>query len=90
MFVLFIAQVALLVVTVGVVLHFSLNLRKQPVMHNKCYTDNLKIESTHGHTEPHIKLISIILGFFSSGTTFSIFMERIPSSSSADFTTTSS
>ena len=30
MFVLFIAQVALLVVTVGVVLHFSLNLRKQP------------------------------------------------------------
>lgn len=54
MFVLFIAQVALLVITVGVVLHFSLNLRKQPVMHNKCYTDNLKVESTHGHTEPHI------------------------------------
>ena len=26
-------------------------------MHNKCHTDNMKIEDLHGHTEPHVQEI---------------------------------
>ena len=33
---------------------FYLVLPKRDMPHNKCYTDNLKIEDLHGHTEPHI------------------------------------
>ena len=27
---------------------------KKKIQHNKCHTDNMKIEDLHGHTEPHI------------------------------------
>ena len=29
-------------------------LRKKKIQHNKCHTDNMKIEDLHGHTEPHV------------------------------------
>tara|TARA_R100000234_G_scaffold115761_1_gene92071 strand:+ start:36 stop:200 length:165 start_codon:yes stop_codon:yes gene_type:complete len=47
-------QLMLLIATVGIIIYFSLSLRKGSVMHNKCYTDNLQIEMTHGNVEPHI------------------------------------
>ena len=43
----------LLVLTLLIVVKFSLSLRKN-IMHNKCHTDNMKIEDLHGHTEPHV------------------------------------
>lgn len=27
---------------------------KKKIQHNKCHTDNVKPEQSHGHTEPHI------------------------------------
>ena len=27
---------------------------KKKVQHNKCHTDNVKPEQSHGHTEPHV------------------------------------
>ncbi len=43
----------LLGITLAIVVKFSLSLRKN-IMHNKCHTDNMRIEDLHGHTEPHI------------------------------------
>jgi len=43
----------LLGITLSIVVKFSLSLRKN-IMHNKCHTDNMRIEDLHGHTEPHI------------------------------------
>ena len=57
---LFTLQLILLAITLGIIVRFSWVIGKRkimkvhPVMHNKCYTDNLKIETTHGHSEPHI------------------------------------
>ena len=28
---------------------------KKKIQHNKCHTDNMKIEDLHGHTEPHVQ-----------------------------------
>ena len=27
---------------------------KKNIQHNKCHTDNVKPEQSHGHTEPHV------------------------------------
>ena len=53
MYVVSIMMVAILFLTLIIVMQFSLSLRKN-VMHNKCHTDNMKIEDLHGHTEPHV------------------------------------
>jgi hypothetical protein len=42
-----------LAISLLIVMRFTLLLRKN-IMHNKCHTDNMKIEDLHGHTEPHI------------------------------------
>jgi len=46
-------MITVLFLTLIVVINFSLSLRKN-IMHNKCHTDNMKIEDLHGHTEPHV------------------------------------
>lgn len=53
-------QVLLLVLTLGVVVKFSWEIGKRKflgverVQHNRCYTDGIRIEMTHGNMEPHI------------------------------------
>ncbi len=42
-----------LVISLLIVMRFTLLISKN-IMHNKCHTDNMKIEDLHGHTEPHI------------------------------------
>ena len=32
-----------------------IDLPKENIQHNKCHTDNVKPEQSHGHTEPHVK-----------------------------------
>ena len=29
-------------------------MKVHPVMHNKCHTDNLRVETTHGNLEPQV------------------------------------
>ena len=53
MYIISILMTVLLVLTLLIVVKFSLSLRKN-IMHNKCHTDNMKIEDLHGHTEPHV------------------------------------
>ena len=53
-------QLLLLALTVVVVVKFSWEigrrkfLKVERVQHNRCYTDEIKVEMTHGNTEPHI------------------------------------
>ena len=30
------------------------DMAKKNIQHNKCHTDNVKPEQSHGHTEPHV------------------------------------
>ena len=43
--------VAILTLTV---MAYGLLFKKAKIQHNKCHTDNMKIEDLHGHTEPHV------------------------------------
>ena len=43
----------ILSITLGIIIRFSF-IMKSNIMHNKCHTDNMKIEDLHGHTEPHV------------------------------------
>ncbi len=53
MYIVSLMMITILFLTLIIVIKFSLSLRKN-IMHNKCHTDNMKIEDLHGHTEPHI------------------------------------
>ncbi len=37
-----------------VAMSFATLFKKAKIQHNKCHTDNMKIEDLHGHTEPHV------------------------------------
>jgi hypothetical protein len=56
----FTLQLILLAVTLGIIVRFSWVIGKRkfmkvhPVMHNKCHTDNLRVETTHGNLEPQV------------------------------------
>ena len=53
MYIISIMMIIILLSTLMIVIRFSLSL-KGNIMHNKCHTDNMKIEDLHGHTEPHV------------------------------------
>ena len=53
MYIISIIMIIILLSTLMIVIRFSLSL-KGNIMHNKCHTDNMKIEYLHGHTEPHV------------------------------------
>ena len=53
-------QLGLLFLTLGVIVRFSWEIGRrrfsgvERVQHNRCYTDGIRIEMTHGNMEPHI------------------------------------
>ena len=49
----FVAMVVVAVATLTT-MAYALIWPKKNIQHNKCHTDNMKIEDLHGHTEPHI------------------------------------
>jgi len=49
----FIAMVIVAVISLTT-MAYALIGRKKKIQHNKCHTDNMKIEDLHGHTEPHV------------------------------------
>ncbi len=53
MYIISIMMITVLLSTLMIIIRFSLSLSKN-IMHNKCHTDNMKIEDLHGHTEPHV------------------------------------
>lgn len=48
--------IALIIVMVAIftLLAYATLIKKSKIQHNKCHTDNMKIEDLHGHTEPHV------------------------------------
>jgi len=49
----FVAMVIVAVATLTT-MAYALIWPKKNIQHNKCHTDNMKIEDLHGHTEPHV------------------------------------
>ena len=49
----FALMLMVLFVSLIVIVRFTFLLQEN-VMHNRCQTDNLKMEDLHGHTEPHV------------------------------------
>ncbi len=49
----FALMLMVLFVSLIVIIRFTFLLQEN-VMHNRCHTDNLKMEDLHGHTEPHV------------------------------------
>lgn len=49
-----ILQLSVLAITLMIIVHFSLGIRKNKIMHNVCHTDKISVDDIHGHTEPHV------------------------------------
>ena len=49
----FIGMIIIAILSLTVV-SYGLLFKKAKIQHNKCHTDNMKIEDLHGHTEPHV------------------------------------
>ena len=54
----FIAMIIVAVISLTT-MAYALIWPKKKIQHNKCHTDNMKIEDLHGHTEPHVKAYSV-------------------------------
>ena len=49
----FVAMVIVAVISLTTMAYVAIWPKKN-VQHNKCHTDNVKPEQSHGHTEPHV------------------------------------
>ena len=49
----FVAMIVVAVISLTSLAYYAVWPKKKN-QHNKCHTDNMKIEDLHGHTEPHI------------------------------------
>ena len=49
----FIAMVIVAVISLTSLAYYAVWPKKK-IQHNKCHTDNVRPEQSHGHTEPHV------------------------------------